>query len=89
MPREAQPQPQLPRRTMADRITDTQQYTQRGIDMHTWVEVRRVLPKECDLVELQTNNRTCVGWWTGSEWHGLRLRSSDVVTHWKRMRQPI
>jgi hypothetical protein len=43
------------------------------------------LPFPYDLVNLITKKGKIKGWWTGTFWWGLRLKSDEEVLGWERI----
>lgn len=54
-------------------------------DFDGWVDCKRFLPADFDLVHMRLKrNRTIPGWVNGSTWEGLRIKPDDEVKYWKR-----
>jgi hypothetical protein len=50
-----------------------------------WAESREFLPKLYDLVWMVLNDdKTIIGWHTGTGWEGYRFKKEDVVGLWKK-----
>jgi hypothetical protein len=49
-----------------------------------WVDAKKFRPVCYDLVYLKYVNKTITGWWTGSTWQGLRVRSSEFPLFWSK-----
>lgn len=62
-------------------------YTDLPNGLHGWHDPTNYYPKEFDLVEIQTEEKTITGWWTGNYWMGLRLCKNDKVKSWKKARE--
>jgi len=46
------------------------------------------LPYPCDLLEMKTNtNKIRIGWWTGQEFYGIRLKENEKVIAWKKKKE--
>lgn len=59
-------------------------YTDVFFDKDGWADSDDFRPVTYDLMLLRDeNNRTIVGWYTGSGWDGLRYKGQEVK-HWKR-----
>lgn len=52
-----------------------------------WINPSEKLPFPYDLVCLKTHRGNFNGWWTGSDWRGLRIKSSDIIDGWTRYSQ--
>ena len=54
-------------------------------DENGWADSKEALPIDGDLMFIKVDGKPkgC-GWVWGKRWEGLRLRDSDVVSHWKR-----
>ncbi len=61
-------------------------YSDTESDKEGWIDCQKYLPKEYDLCLLQTLDKTLRGWHTGTTWDGLRLKESDTVLFWKRVK---
>lgn len=57
-----------------------------AIDLTGWVFNLKYLPIPFDLLHLKVKgkDKPTSGWWTGQDWDGLRLKSSEKVVQWKR-----
>jgi len=54
-------------------------------DIDGWADTLRFLPEDFDLVFMRLKRDTTIpGWFNGSSWTGLRLKSDDKVVFWKR-----
>lgn len=54
-------------------------------DNDGWADCREALPEDYDLVYMKVDRKNHIpGWNAGASWYGLRLKSGDSVTHWKR-----
>ncbi len=49
-----------------------------------WADAKKYTPDNFDLVKLDTGKRIVEGWYTGDEWYGLRLKSTEDVILWKK-----
>jgi len=55
-----------------------------------WVDVKKYLPDDFDLVTMNVLGRKpCAGWLCGTKWVGLRLRQGDIVKGWKRKKEIV
>lgn len=54
-------------------------------DIDGWVDCRKFLPDDFDLVFMRLKRGKAIsGWISGKIWCGLRLKNDDVVIFWKR-----
>ena len=54
-------------------------------DIDGWADASRFLPEDFDLVYMRLKrDKSIPGWFNGSSWTGLRLKSDDKVVFWKR-----
>lgn len=51
-----------------------------------WANAKKYHPHKFDLCLLKTPTGTLKGWHTGTEWDGLRIKESDTVLSWKRIK---
>lgn len=58
-------------------------YADATTDEDGWVDVKKWLPAPFDLMKMKTSKKECIGWWTGKDWEGLRLRENETVHYWK------
>lgn len=61
-------------------------YADTETDKEGWIDCQKYLPKEYDLCLLQLEDKTKTGWHTGTTWDGLKLKESDTVLSWKRIK---
>ena len=59
-------------------------YSDVEFDKDGWADVSKYLPILYDLMLLKDGaGKNLVGWYSGSQWDGLRYKGQNV-THWKR-----
>lgn len=52
-----------------------------------WADVEKYLPEDFDLVSMLLENKRIInGWINGLLWEGLRLKSTDKVLFWKKIK---
>lgn len=51
-----------------------------------WNTDNKPIPFDIAYVEVERINGTKIisAWWTGKEWVGLRLKSTDLILRWRR-----
>lgn len=49
-----------------------------------WANPKEWLPLSFDLVQLKTQDKIKMGWYTGDRWDGYRFKETDEVLQWKR-----
>lgn len=55
--------------------------------INKWIDPKKYLPFNCDLVTLKYNNKEVPGWWNGRKWVGLRINNQEPPLFWKRIVQ--
>lgn len=59
-------------------------YSQVTKDKNGWVDAKKFLPKNFDLVEMKIDGNRLPGWYQGTSWDGYKFKTGQVVTHWRR-----
>lgn len=61
-------------------------YSEVHYDIDGWVDAKKFLPVDQDLVYLKSpdHTKTIKGWSNGTTWDGLNVRSTDRIEYWKR-----
>lgn len=53
-------------------------------DEDKWVDAKKFLPADFDLMFLKTKDKTYPGWSSGVKWDGLNVPKNLEVLYWKR-----
>mgnify|MGYP003566104828 CR=1 FL=1 len=54
-------------------------------DMDGWVDAKKYLPADYDLVYMRREGKKTISGWTfGTNWEGLRLKDDDNILYWKK-----
>ncbi len=57
-------------------------------DCDGWVDARKYLPGDYDLMYLKIKNKESrAGWIVGNKWDGLRVCPDDEVIYWKKKQE--
>lgn len=52
-----------------------------------WVEASTFRPLPFDLVKIQTGEDSKMGWWTGVNWDGYRIKGNESIRYWKKINE--
>lgn len=53
-------------------------------DADMWVDAKKFLPADYDLMWLKTKEKTYPGWSVGTLWDGLNIQPEIEVIYWKK-----
>lgn len=52
-----------------------------------WISVEIYVPQPFDLVLVETSGkRRYVAWFTGTNWDGYKMKPTDIILRWKRVK---
>lgn len=70
-----------------DKTEEGKTFTYRHLktDPDGWVDAKKYLPADYDLMYLKIKDKkSCSGWAVGTKWDGLHISSGDEILYWKR-----
>lgn len=53
-----------------------------------WIDSSKYLPKDFDLLDLQTENgKIKMGWRSGNIWDGMKIKENEKILFWRKRKE--